>query len=143
MVSVCKILQKFFLNNLSINPLFHYALFLYPLKTPENLTVFWCFQGVEKGGTGNKWVNNNDTKTWTMLLSKATVHFLLCRIAVMKKLAKSKPKYLWWNHFSANHVEARLYSSYFPVNFAKSPKNFLLKSIVWRPAVFTAYFEQR
>ena len=25
------------------------------LKT-ENLTVFWCFQGVEKGCTGKKWV---------------------------------------------------------------------------------------
>ena len=25
------------------------ALFLDPLKTSENLTFFWCFQGVEKG----------------------------------------------------------------------------------------------
>ena len=30
-------------------------LFLYPLKTPENLSVF-CFQGVEKGSIGIKWV---------------------------------------------------------------------------------------
>ena len=29
------------------------ALFLYPLKTLENLTVFWCFQGVEKECIGN------------------------------------------------------------------------------------------
>ena len=32
------------------------APFLYPLKTSENLTVFWCFQGVEKECIGNKWV---------------------------------------------------------------------------------------
>ena len=27
-----------------------------PLKTSENLRVFWCFQGVEKGCIGNDWV---------------------------------------------------------------------------------------
>ena len=27
-----------------------------PLKTSENRKVFWCFQGVEKGSIGNKWV---------------------------------------------------------------------------------------
>ena len=32
------------------------ALFLYPLKTLENLTVFWCFQGVEKECIGNELV---------------------------------------------------------------------------------------
>ena len=31
--------------------------FLYPLKTSEKLPIFWCFQEVEKGSTGNKWVN--------------------------------------------------------------------------------------
>ena len=31
--------------------------FLYPLKTSENLKVVWCFQGVQKGCIGNKWVN--------------------------------------------------------------------------------------
>ena len=31
--------------------------FLYPLKTSRNLTVFWCFQGVQKACIGNKWVN--------------------------------------------------------------------------------------
>ena len=30
--------------------------FFTPLKTPENLTVFWCFQGGEKGCIGNEWV---------------------------------------------------------------------------------------
>ena len=32
------------------------ASFLYPLKTSENLTVFLCFQGVEKGCIGNECV---------------------------------------------------------------------------------------
>ena len=32
------------------------APFLYPLKTSENLTHFWCFWVVEKGHFGNKWV---------------------------------------------------------------------------------------
>ena len=39
------------------NPFVPNASFLYPLKTEENLTVFWCFQGVEKGCIGNEWVN--------------------------------------------------------------------------------------
>ena len=40
-----------------INPFFPNAPFLYPLKTSKNLTVFWYFQGVEKGCIGNEWVN--------------------------------------------------------------------------------------
>ena len=31
---------------------------VYPLKTLENLTVFWCFQGVDKGCIGNEWVKH-------------------------------------------------------------------------------------
>ena len=38
------------------NPFVPNASFFYPLKTSENFTVFWCFQGVEKGCIGNKWV---------------------------------------------------------------------------------------
>ena len=33
------------------------ALFPYPLKTSENLMVFFMFSRVEKGCIGNKWVN--------------------------------------------------------------------------------------
>ena len=40
-----------------INPFVPNAPSLYPLKTSENLTIFWCFQEVEKGCIGNKWVN--------------------------------------------------------------------------------------
>ena len=38
--------------------------FLYPLKTSEDLKVFWCFQGLEKGCIGNTWVNykSHDTE---------------------------------------------------------------------------------
>ena len=39
-----------------IYQLFANAPFLYPLKTSENFTVFWYFQGVEKGCIGYKWV---------------------------------------------------------------------------------------
>ena len=39
-----------------INPFFLNAPFLYLLETLENLTVFGCFQGVEKGCIENKWV---------------------------------------------------------------------------------------
>ena len=42
--------------NFSISPFIPNAPFLYPLKTSENLKVFWWFQGVEKGCIGNKWV---------------------------------------------------------------------------------------
>ena len=41
-----------------LNPFIPNALFLYPLKTSENLKIFWCFQGVEKGCIWNEWVKN-------------------------------------------------------------------------------------
>ena len=43
-----------------VNPFVPNAPFLYPLKTLEYLTVFWCFQGVEKGCVGNEWVKSLD-----------------------------------------------------------------------------------
>ena len=44
------------LVNENVNPCVPNEPFLYPLKTSENLMVFWCFQVVEKGGIGNEWV---------------------------------------------------------------------------------------
>ena len=38
------------------NPFVPNVPFLYPLKTLENLKVFWYFQGAEKGYIGNEWV---------------------------------------------------------------------------------------
>ena len=40
-----------------LNPFVPNAPFYYPLNTSENLPVFWCIQGEEKGCIGNKWVN--------------------------------------------------------------------------------------
>ena len=39
-----------------LNPFIASATFLYLLKTTENLTVLWCFQGVLKGCIRNKWI---------------------------------------------------------------------------------------
>ena len=38
------------------NPFIPNAPFLYPLKTLENILVYWCFQAAERGCMGNKWV---------------------------------------------------------------------------------------
>ena len=46
-VSLCKIVTNLFVPN---------APFLYQLKASENLTVFWCFQRIEKGCIRNEWV---------------------------------------------------------------------------------------
>ena len=40
------------------NPFVSNSPFHYTLKTSENRKVFWCFQGVEKGCIGNKWVKS-------------------------------------------------------------------------------------
>ena len=40
------------------NLLTHLHPFSTPLKTSENLTVFWCFQGLEEGCIGSKCVNS-------------------------------------------------------------------------------------
>ena len=52
------------INFLFINPFAPNAPFLYSLKTLENLTVSWCFQGVEKGSIGNKWVKETQLTHW-------------------------------------------------------------------------------
>ena len=41
-----------------LNPFVATSPFLYPLKKSEGLTVFWCFQVVEKRWSGSKWVNS-------------------------------------------------------------------------------------
>ena len=53
---------------------------------PENLKVFWRFQGVEKGCSGNKWINttyeiprSNLRKVKNFLFCK----FVHCQIAVL------------------------------------------------------------
>ena len=51
--------KQFSIDDFFINPLLTNSPFLYPLKTYENFTVFWCFQEVEKEWIGNKWVKCN------------------------------------------------------------------------------------
>ena len=46
------------------NPFVPNTSFLYPLKTSENLTVFWCFQGVEEGCNGKKMGLNSSDLKW-------------------------------------------------------------------------------
>ena len=63
------ILNNFFKKN-RINPFVSNTPFLYPLKALENRKVFWCFQGVEKGCIGNKWVKVCDIGPWIYTLDK-------------------------------------------------------------------------
>ena len=59
-----------------INPFVPSSSFLYPLKTSENLTVFWCFQGVEKGCIGMNglsWLKN--TVFWVL-----SIHWVKCNL---------------------------------------------------------------
>ena len=82
-------------KHLVFNPFVSSAPFLYPLKTSENLTVFWCFQEVDKGCIGNEWIKTcwclsvkqeTKGKNWTKLLflgeTQNMVHlndpFLVC-----------------------------------------------------------------
>ena len=58
----------------SINPFVPNALFLYLLKTSENLKVFRCFQGVEKECIGNEWVKQAWTN-WERNLSTLLKYF--------------------------------------------------------------------
>ena len=57
----CKLISKKGLERYSLSTnlthLFTMHPFSTPLKTSENRKVFGCFQGVEKGYIGKKWVN--------------------------------------------------------------------------------------
>ena len=52
-------LSLYFSEFRSTNPFNPSAPFLYSLKTSENFIVFRCFQGVEKGYVGTKWVKKH------------------------------------------------------------------------------------
>ena len=66
-----------------LNPFVPNTPFLYPLKT-ENLKVFWCFQGVEKGCIWSQWVKGeasyrfqyNKRKVWS---GRVFLHFCLIK----------------------------------------------------------------
>ena len=67
-----------------INPFVSNALFLYPLKASKNLTVFCCFQGLEKWGIGNKWVKSK-------ILSNFFCHAVKQYLKINPKSEGSKP----------------------------------------------------
>ena len=56
MAIISFITLAFLRNHLYINSLVPNSPFLYPLKHRKTLTVFWCFQGIEKGCIWNEWV---------------------------------------------------------------------------------------
>ena len=62
-----------------INPFSPNAPFLYPQKASENGKVFWCFQGIKKGCTENKWVKSrsNSISVASQVLS-LLLRVLLC-----------------------------------------------------------------
>ena len=51
------LLNMLFNLNVSFNPVISNAPFLYPLKTLQKPYGFLCFQRVEKGCIGDRWVN--------------------------------------------------------------------------------------
>ena len=64
----------------AFNPFVPNAPFLYPLKTSENRKVFLCFQGVEKGCIGNKWVDEvlvNASILYPRIIPNKTKSFLV------------------------------------------------------------------
>ena len=68
------------------NPFFPNAPFLYPLKTSENLTVFWCFQRVNKVCIKCQWVK--EIAYWR--LPHLSIHWLIMRVGF--EIKGSKPK---------------------------------------------------
>ena len=64
------------LPSLLFNPFVPNAPILYPLKTSENLTVLWCFQGVEKECIWNEWVK--EIVYWR--LPHLSLHWLIMRV---------------------------------------------------------------
>ena len=81
------------------------APFSLPLKTSENLMVFWCFQGVKKGCIGNKWANTR--------LSEALVTFLL---KIKYVYDSQQKKTFHWNDRHDDHLSkiSQKYTKNFP-----------------------------
>ena len=75
---------KFSFNVEYFNPFVANAPFLYPLKTSENLIVFWCSQGIEKECIGNKSVSQ-------LLLTSdfRRRHYHLCHCKVISMIFKN------------------------------------------------------
>ena len=88
-----------------INPFVPNASFLWPLKTLENLKIFWYFQGVVKGCIGNKWVNEGNPvaivqKGLTLFHQVPLTSLAFCHAASQKMLRPNHP-YAWHNYWTA------------------------------------------
>ena len=69
----------------NLHPFVPYAPFLYPLKTSENRKNFWCFLGLEKGCTGNEWVESINLKLRTENFSSEKLYcWCILRTALRK-----------------------------------------------------------
>ena len=88
-----KRIDKLLQNIRYINPCVLNAPFLYPLKTSENLKVFWYFRGVEKGCIGNEWVK----------VSWKIIYIAFCKINAAGKNF-NKVKNCSWDKISSLRV---------------------------------------
>ena len=61
------------------------ASFLYPLKTSENLMVFWSSEGVENGCIGNEWVRFKYQDFDRLMSSAVSFHHVPIQKNCMKK----------------------------------------------------------
>ena len=61
------------------------ASFLYPLKTSENLMVFWSSEGVENGCIGNEWVKFKYQDFDRLMSSAVSFHHVPIQKNCMKK----------------------------------------------------------
>ena len=92
------------------NPFVPNVPFLYPLKTSEKLTVFWCFQGVEKGCIANEWFkvvlspskkvdfisfNERHIKLMKMLLLSCKRH----GVKVVRRPDTQNPQCPWYSRY--------------------------------------------
>ena len=104
--------------------------FPYLLKTSENLSVFRCFQRVEKGCIGSKWVNSQTYSCCkTMLLENSQMNIIYCKkyywinirltlnvnewlityfFYFLRLILTYTPEYLSWNQFS-NLIKINLF----------------------------------
>ena len=83
------------------NPFVPNVPFLYPLKTLENLTAFWCFQGVEKGCIGNKLVKQESLYMWMCGIIYTSRHKSIA-YCVRKIMMKGMVLWLYGFHVMAN-----------------------------------------
>ena len=82
-----KLINEFLMNSYPefLNPFHATGLYQYPLKTSENLEVFWCFLAVLKETHGMKWVNVGrrvDNALMCMLLANVSNRYFSCIINV-------------------------------------------------------------